>query len=642
MPFTFKDSDGNLYDVDAPPGAREDVYFEKFQRALAKQGKGAQVPEGLAARVEAERQGGLEGFLSNLGAGMSNLVQGGAQLARAKGPGSLFKNVPFLPTIDYDPTDAGVRDKRTRDAALAQETTGGGLTQLLGEVLPTLAVPAGGFIKGGQAAKSGLQAVWRAYTEAAPAVAKVVPAMGRGLAAQSADAALASGATEALLPRTDDESRTLHVAGATALGSLAPGAVTLVGKLINLFRTGHAESAAAAAIIDKLGGPDEAAKAVKQVKEYSPNVFTQDIPMTPAEITQHPGLGVMEAKSARGPDAAHWSTFRGQQAEARADALHDVTMNADDLVGATERRAAKADPLRADALTTAGKDLHFTEHLVQDLARLERDPTVRGNDGAKALVKNVRDLLDSGVDPATLYEKRKFLLGKLLGPTQLGDSLSQAAKANKHTVFELRDAIDNTLNQSTGGKWQRYLDAYKGKSGEVEDATASQLLRDAAGELPTVTTSPGRRVPDLNAQRLEKMDQAASEGEFGDRFAKRTRRALDALKDNLSMTESLQRGVKKNAADSNQRSVGAFAASAAEDALIAPLSKTRRFINNVISFGSDLERATLSDALRDSDRFVKVVERKLAEGRPLTASEQWVLRVTRMADTGLATSLTNN
>jgi hypothetical protein len=625
--FQFKDRDGNVYDVEAPEGATEGQAYEKFK---AKLGSKAEPPKPkntsrASYASEAEQLGGLESLIVNLGAGMSNVVGGTAQALGAKKPGSFLG-------IEYDPTDEGVRDKRERDDALAQETTGGGLTQIIGEILPTLAIPAGGFVKGAQLGAKGIGAIARAMgiTGEATAAKAVAPAMGRGLASLSADTALAGGVAGATGLRTSDESRGLHAAGGATLGAVVPGAMALVGKLVNLFRTGHAQSKAATEIIEQLGGPEEAEKVILQVKQQNPNVFVADVPLTTAETVGNPTLAAMERSSANNPKQAKgWTNFRGEQAEARADAFTDITRSADDLEGAITRRNDATGPMRSKALGRAEKDPFFTAPLVDDLARIEKTPAVRANDGALSLVNYVRKKLDAGVDPETLYEVRKYLVGKMHGPPDLGDPLTGAARQNKETVKALRGAIDNALDQSTNGQWSRYLKKFQLKSGEVEDATASKLIRETFERqgASRIATGHGRSVPDIGGKQLGNAIEDAGEGEFGQRFADRTLRALTALRDNLGKTEDIQRLVKKGAGGSEN--VRDFAVATAEDAILPPLSKARRMLNNITGYSTNLEKAALAEALQRPEQFVKIVQKKLDAGKPLSRTEDFVLRVLR-------------
>ena len=72
------------------------------------------------------------GMAANYGAGTQNVVDAVKQMFGA----------------DSAPTDQEVRDRRMRDKELADSTYGGSLMQILGEVAPTLGVPAGGFVRG--------------------------------------------------------------------------------------------------------------------------------------------------------------------------------------------------------------------------------------------------------------------------------------------------------------------------------------------------------------------------------------------------------------------------------------------------------------------------------------------------------------
>lgn len=646
--FVFKDAEGNTYDVEAPVGTSEGKAFEKFQKALGSRRGGAVPNQSISDRAEAERMSGPERELTNIGAGASNVVNGALQWMGVKKPGNFGKikigDYELYQGIDYDPTDAGVNQRRARDDVIAQETAGGGALQVLGEAAPTLAVPAGGFVKGAQLGGKGLQAIWRAITgggEQAAAKA-VVPSMGRGLATASADSMIAGGVTGAAVSRTSDESRAMHAGGDAAISALAPGVMALAGKLVNMFRRGAADSRAAQDIIAQLGGPDEAAKVIEQVKQYNPNVYTADIPMTVGEITQNPAIAGITASTKGGQQAVPWANFKAKQVGARADALHDITQNADEVEALVKKRDDVTKPMRTSALEKAEEDLWFHAPTVRKMEELRKDPHVKANKSARAFLDEVQEQLESGISPQQLYEYRKIMLEKYHGKIKAGDSQGVYIKGAGRTVLDIRDAMDEGLDQATKGRWSRYLEEYKGQSPKVNDAKASAKLREVFEGVDAPRISAGERgmVADVKGDKLGKAIEEYGPTKFGNNFSDRTLRGLHALRDNLSQTEGFEKLLAR-AKPGKAEGAGNVLIEAGEDAMVAPLSKTRRVISNFVNYASNLEKAALADAMRNPERFTSIVQKKLDQGKPLTATEDWILRGLRTLNVGAATALTD-
>lgn len=625
--FTFKDDKGEAYEVHAPEGATEGQAFEKFQKALWKSSRRqAQVPEGLGARMAAEENNPAQAILANIGAGMTNLVQGGAQVLNRKKPGSFLG-------IEYDPTDRGVENKRATDAALAEGTTGGGALQLAGEIIPTLAIPAGAAVQGTRALAQGSGAVARAITGAVPkAAATVAPAAGRTIASMSADAALTGAATGALMPRTSDESRTGNALLAGGISALAPGVLALGGKLISMLSAGGARSKAADEIIQKLGGPDEAKKVIDQIKQYHPNAYVEDIPLSVGETTLNPTLAAMERTSQAGPARGRWTEFRGEQAARRAEALDNITSHADELPARVDARKAATEGMREKALARAGKDPFFTAPVAQHLDALESgNASARVNPAGKKVVSYMREVLEAGTTPQDLYEARKLIVGKLHGPHTIGDELGAAIKGADKVSLSIRDAIDDALDASTNGKWRKYLTKFKDKSAVVQDAAAAKELRDIFNKegAARIATNDNRLVPSINGRTLGNAIDNIGKDEFGQTFSDRTMRGLEALRENIGRTEGLGLLVRKGSGGAIEETTGEMLAGTAKDATVPPLSKAQRAISHVVNFGSNLEKAAMADALRNPERFVQIVEKKLAKGQPLKPTEEFILNTIR-------------
>ena len=298
---------GGFVHFDAPDNASDDQLQAIGQQHFAQHQANLQktMAQARADYDPTKDLTGTDAVLSNLGAGFANLGQGVKSLY-TKATGN---------AADKAAMDADIREKRAIDEHLAQNTTGGGALQLAGEVLPTLAIPGGGFASAGRAAAGlvgrgaadalagyraaegltgvagaaarGLGNVATAPIRGAASVAGDVAGLGSelnsarqagnlwnvlkqtlkqtraaqlGQASTTADAALAGGVSGALAPTTSDESTLGRVALGAGLGAAVPFLGQKVASTVSRLNPwGSGESAAARVVGEQLGGTGSSA-----------------------------------------------------------------------------------------------------------------------------------------------------------------------------------------------------------------------------------------------------------------------------------------------------------------------------------------------------------------------------------------------
>src|SRR5574337_495440 len=246
--FTFTDGAGTPWTVNAPTGATEAQAFAQFQAQQRANGGGTATADAQAYSVPVGDTSGMSLFdrvAANIGAGASNLVQGGAQLLGATKPGSFLG-------INYDPTPQGIATKRALDEALAQSTAGGSLLQDIGEQLPFMAVPFGSFLRGGQALTQGAMNLGR--LAAGLATRPLSLTVARGLLPAVGESVTQGAVQGAVQPTDPTQSRAVNA----TLGGLASGVLPLgVGgawKGLSYLTPGAAIQRAGAGLVDVLGG----------------------------------------------------------------------------------------------------------------------------------------------------------------------------------------------------------------------------------------------------------------------------------------------------------------------------------------------------------------------------------------------------
>lgn len=550
------------------------------------------------AKAGLDGVGGLDKLRINFGAGIDSAIKGVQGL------------------LGGGPDDAAIKQKRTADSALADNTTGGAAMQFVGEAAPTLAIPGAGFVKGAQMAM-----------RVAPTAARL------GTVAAAGDAAIGGALGGAAQLTTSDESRLFNAAVGAVGGAALSGLIAAAKPVAQLLTSGGAQAKAAAELVRAMGGEKEAEAALAKMRAYAPSPVTKDIPMSAAEITQNPALGRAE-RSAQARYTENWAPFREEQTKARYDALNRATAGADNLPALTKARADATSPMRADALRAAEGEDFVTP--VNAAASWMREGAAGTNPAVQKVVGYVESNVGEHVTPEQLYSVRQTLLDKLNGKAKIGDDLGAATKAARRETMAMVNAIDDSLDGATAGKWSPYLKEYASKSGEVNSAEALALIRKGF-EKETAPQLAG--VPYVTGARLARSIEKNGENSFGSKLTPDARGGLQDLQDNIGMTEGLQKLLKLTGTggggSNTAMDLTGLAASAAQNKIagVVPV------LGKLLQRSSDMTQAAMSDALRNPEVFIAGVTKKLSQSRPLTRSEESVLALLRSAGAGASLEL---
>ena len=626
--FTFTDSAGTPWTVNAPNGATESQAFAQFQAQQRASGVGTSSADAQGYSVPTGDTSGMSLFdrvAANIGAGASNLVEGAAQLLGAKKPGSFLG-------IDYDPTPQGIATKRALDEALAQSTGGGSLLQDIGEQLPFMAIPFGSFLRGGQALTQGAMNLGR--LAAGSAARPLALTVARGLPAAVGES-VALGATQAALQPTDPtQSRLVN----TTLGGIASGVLPLgigaVGKGLAYLTPGAAVGRAGAALTDALGGSANAQNAVTQVQRYGFGApLTRDIPMTTAELTGDPAL-FRAQRTAQAQNSAQWAPFRESQAQARFENLQSATGSADNLDSLVQARDDATTPLREKALSAASADQWFDVPVRNTLQNIVGGDTIT-NPATRSIVGYVQNALESGITPQRLYTVRKVLTDGLNGPTVIGDQISNAAKMAGADTMKIVGSIDDALNAASGGKWSKYLTKYQQMSGPVNDALASSNLRDVYAKEGAPQLG---GVPEVTGANLGRAIDKVGSNDYGSLFDADTRARIQALQDNLAMTEQPQKLLRLvgTSGGGSNTPMDLFAATRAGmgNAISGVLGRVP-IVSSLMKGAGAATDAALNRALMYPDAFTSAVLGNLRLSQPYGTLGDLAMRGVRATSVGI-------
>jgi len=428
-----------------------------------------------------EGMGWGEKALVNLGAGFDTAWQGVKQIA---GQGM---------------SDEELKEKRRIDKHLADKTTGGGLIQVAGEVLPTIPLGMGAGALAGRA--GGLAARFAA----SPTLAGVAGGASSG----------------ALGPVTSDESRLKNAALGAAGGAVAPHVLRLA------LATGRGAGAlgdrALSALPAGWGGAEAAARSGRRqtagilerelpggvprdVYTPDPNVNPSGIGVSAAARTQSPELAALE-RGSRTSGGEHWMDFDRAAHQQRWEALDQG------LTGPAELRAAitYANDVGQQVPYQAIDQRVFTREMddfIQNLQHAKSTAQYHGNPTVRAAVDYVEDTMRQAgtVTPELLHTMRRTAAKGLTGAPGAGEAGVRAASSEPF-VIGLTKSMDDVLDRSSGGAWNRWKADYSDAMRQAEGIKADMNIRgkfvDQATGTLRKTSAGGDDVPVVTGAALK-------------------------------------------------------------------------------------------------------------------------------------------
>ena len=518
--YTVKTPDGGQITVEGPDNASDADIIRNAQALHAQRLQARDAQTKAYQQEEAQRFQQAEAdrpwaqrAAENVGAGMDTLYQGGKQLVRALS-GRSGKNLGDLVT-GGNAEDEAIQEKRLRDQALANTTTGGGLMQTAGEILPTLAIPAG-------AATGALRAL--------PMVGRLLPRAG-SLASATIDAAAMGGAAGAAQPVLSTESRGENAAMGAAGGALAPAGFSVLRKAGSYLTRGGAAQRAAKGLSEAAPGAENALR----------GAAPSEIPLTTAAAAQSPELAVAE-RSSRAKQPAAWAQNDADRSAAVWDQVDRATSNADDLGALRAVRSSNWSASTANAMNAVKPEVFKAE---SDAFRQLVDQAAQSPEGLTTMrpaLEQIKTVMDSpAYGPQHLAQLRKLMGQSMNGPVAPG-TLSDRAIRQDPLFMSLKNAMDDVLNKSTGNAWDKVNTDYAAQSMPVKAARASEGIRNTFLSPEGVSsTANGAGVPQVTGARLSQAMKRYGEDNFGDTLMPGSRGRLQKTLDALQQQQITQR-----------------------------------------------------------------------------------------------------
>lgn len=527
---TVQGPDGGYITVEHPEGATDEEILA-FARANYRPTPVKIGREGLgeAARQVGEEQsiGGKIG--TGLGAGLQRLAHaldplvGGAlqrgagslaDVAEFTGAGPVARPRPSGPRLSDLIAPGQSPEDQAREIA-AQTVSGAGPiaqgAQIAGEVVPSLAVPAGFLGQG--LARVAPQGLTRALAGSRAANVANIGASSAALSAATTPGGASERGWAAGLGGAAGTALPMAVAGAQGIRRM----VAPVGGQI-----GEAERIARAL------GSERVDELVGALSQHGPTRLTMGgvAQPTAAQLTRDPLLQSLETGSrVKVPEL--FAQADELAAQGRVGQLQRIARGPEQLAAAETARMTATTPLREAALAAPGQGFEIpVARTAVDLLQGE----ARSNPAVATMANYVLRELEQGVTPAQLYTIRKTLTSGIPRGTELGSAISQAREQR----IQLVRSIDDALDAASGGRWGEYMQTYQRLSQPVTSMRAGQAIER---EFATTAKRTAEGDPILSAAKLRRSLEKHGQKQFGaqtlSRLTPEERATVNAIADSI-------------------------------------------------------------------------------------------------------------
>lgn len=337
---------------------------------------------------------------------------------------------------------------------------GGAVTQAVGRVAPQLL----------QAAPRLVQAINSGGMTTGARVAPGVGAQATDLGIRAAGGAINGGMAAGMINPADAPIG-VAVGGAIPVVTKAAGAAGhLVGNAVSP-RMAHNNA------VNKIGGAlgNEAPQTIADIQTHMIR-GAENVPLSAAAVTKNPKLAQLEQGS-RLSSSPVWYEFDQRHGKAVFDNVMKATDEAGEL---GSRKGAREDNWQQawEKAAEAQKPRVWQRRMTNFGAHLEQ--AMRSPQASNPDVRVVLEAINAEMDrvgpafsPAHLQQIRANLNGKM----QPGTNVFKSAPRDNPAIKDLISELDDILNVSTGGKWQKVLEGYTKDSESVRAAAAASKVR---------------------------------------------------------------------------------------------------------------------------------------------------------------------
>lgn len=289
-----------------------------------------------------------------------------------------------------------------------------------------------------------------------------------------------------------------------AVGGALPVALAGAGKAGRVVGAAVTRSGGQRAAVDAVAkelGSGGIPQVINDIQSYKPR-GAENIPVSAAARTQSPVLARMEQGS-RLRRAPQWYDFDQTQGKAVYDNLLKATADADDLGNRFANRAANWAKNWTSA-ETATKPRVWVKRMGQlgnDIQQALKAPEA-SEPAVRRALEELRDeviRVGKGFSPPHLQKIRAQFNGKA---NPMDPSAFKSAPRENIAIRSLIAEMDDILNHTTNGRWDKVKQGYAEDSAKVHAAKASQQLRDKfvdqqTGRVRGVSLDPNGDIPKI-------------------------------------------------------------------------------------------------------------------------------------------------
>jgi len=352
-------------------------------------------------------------------------------------------------------------------------------------------------------------------------------------------------------------------------------------------------------------------------------------------------------------------------AKASYDTLESMAMPEQVANTAQDAVNAATGPMREDAFNAALANPTYREQMANYIAQKTDEPGVRFS-SAVPLINRSRDALilkpsvpgqveigalnrknapkqklpqgelESTAHPADLYTLKKELADKLALKTVSPDELTNSAKGNRRIAYEIMQNVDDSLNQSSGGKWDAYNKNYSEKIAPVTEGRAFQDILDRAALSKPIY---GTETPQLTARALRKAvadETYMNQGKKGyvSTISEGSRAKTDDVIKTINAIEQAKAGPRGISGSQTADNI----ASLAKSALSAGGGMTSKALQIVHALGVTRGARKLDDAMLNPDKLQPLIDaynKRMATGNiPDTRISEMIRQLTQRSIAG--------
>lgn len=214
----------------------------------------------------------------------------------------------------------------------------------------------------------------------------------------------------------------------------------------------------------------------------------EDINPTTSMLTENPGFRILE-QNARVRNPGIFEARDNANSKAVYDSLFNRAMPDHEAAALQDALNANTGALRESAFTEINRDPNFINPIMDWIVDTSVKPGVRESSAMSVLNKANKQTRMPDVQAEDVYKLRTEFDDMLRSKTAT-DEMTNSAKNNRRLIMELKNVMDDSMSNSSGGKWDDYLSGYSSGMKPIEEGRAFQNVIDKFENARTIDGTP--------------------------------------------------------------------------------------------------------------------------------------------------------